>query len=96
MESRKVSWVWATVDQVLSVKRCELIYANLNVSAASTDSSLYDGQNTSGKLIVTLESAVVTNLPFAPPEPVYCPKGLFVDVGTNVTGIFVQWRELED
>ena len=94
MDSKEYSWAYATKDQVLSIRACELIYAYLIVSAASTDSALYNGQNTSGTKIVDLKCAVVTGHPFKPKEPIYCSKGLFVDVGTNVTGVFVQWREL--
>jgi hypothetical protein len=94
VDSKEISWRWCTTDQVLSQGPCELISAHLVVSAGSTDSYLYSGTSTGGELIVALAAAAVTGLPFTPPEPVYCPRGLFVDVGTNVTGIFVQWRNL--
>ena len=95
MESKDVQWRFCTTDQLLSYGPCELVYANLVVSAASTDSYLYDGENASGTRIVPLVSAAVTNMPFAPPVPIYCRKGLYVDVGTNVTGILVAWRDLK-
>ena len=94
MESIEHSWAWVTGDRLLSHGACELLFAYLVVAAASTDSHIYDGENTTGDKIVTLESAAVTGHPFKPPLPIYCRKGLYVDVGTNVTGIFVQWREL--
>lgn len=91
--NEKVQWAWVTVDRVLSSGPCELIYAYLVVSAASTDSALYDGVDTAGDKIVALVSATARGHPFSPKEPVPCRKGLFVDVGTNVTGIFVEWRK---
>ena len=94
MESKEYSWAWVTGDRLLSHGHCELCMAYLVPSGATTNSSLYAGEGTDGDLIVTLKSAVVTGHPFKPPEPVYCRKGLYVDVGDNVTGIFVQWREL--
>lgn len=94
MDSQEYSWAWITADRLLSRGPCELIAAYLVVSAASTDTHLYDGENTSGDKIVTLESAAVTGHPFKPPVPIYCRRGLFADIGTNVTGLFVQWREL--
>lgn len=75
-------------------RECELIAAYLVVSAASIDSAIYNGADTSGDKILALESAAITNLPFEPPVPIYCSKGLFVDVGTSVTGILVIWRNL--
>lgn len=92
--SKAYAWRWCEKDQVLTRSPCELVYAHLVVSAASTDSYLYDGENTSGEKIVPLVAAAVTGLEFRPPVPIYCRRGLFVDVGTNVTGILVQWREL--
>lgn len=93
-DSKELSWAWVTADQLLSHGPCELLFAYLVVSAGSTDTHLYDGEGALGDKIVTLESAAVTGQPFKPPEPIYCRRGLYVDVGTNVTGILVQWREL--
>jgi len=94
MESKEYSWKWVTADELLSHGACELLFAYLVVSAASTDSYLYHGHNTTGVVIVNLKAATVRGIPFTPKVPVYCPRGLYVDVGTSVTGIFVQWREL--
>lgn len=94
MDSEKYSWAWVTADRLLSTGPCELVSAYLVVSAASTDTHLYDGANTNGDKIVTLESAVATGHLFNPPVPLYCRRGLYVDVGTSVTGVLVQWREL--
>lgn len=93
-DSKAYSWAYVSKDQVLCDTPCELIGAYLVVSAASTDSALYNGVSTSGHKIVDLECAAVTGHPFKPAEPVYCPNGLYVDVGSDVTGIFVQWRSL--
>ena len=87
-------WDWVTSDRVLAVGPCELLFAHLVVSAASTDTHLFDGKSTAGKKIVTLESAAITGLDFKPPEPIKCEQGLYVDFGTNVTGVLVQWRPL--
>lgn len=94
-ESCRYSWAWLTADQLLSHGPCELLFAHLVVSAASTDTHLYDGDNTKGSKVVTLESEAVSGLTFKPPVPIYCRRGLYVDIGSNVTGLFIQWRELE-
>lgn len=94
MKSKDYSWAWVTGDIQLSHGPCELIYAALVPSGATTDSVLYNGEDTAGDQIVTLKAATVRIMPFSPKEPVYCDKGLYVDVGTSVTGIFVQWHEL--
>lgn len=88
------SCAWVTSDVCLSHGACELLYAYLVVSAASTNSNIYNGENATGELMVTLKSAAVTGHAFSPSKPVYCRRGLYIDVGDNVSGIFVQWREL--
>lgn len=95
MDSKEYSWAWVTGDRILSHGPCELVYAALVPSGATTDSVLYNGENTKGDHIVTLKAATVRIMPFSPKIPVYCRRGLYVDVGTSVTGIFVQWRELK-
>lgn len=94
MESKEYSWAWVTADMKLTDQTAELVSAHLVVSAASTDSAIYNGADTSGQKILPMASQSVTNLPFNPPVPIFCEKGIFVDVGTNVTGILVQWRNL--
>lgn len=95
-ENKEYQWKYVTADECLAQGACELLFAYLVVSAASTDSALYDGTNTGGKKIADLKCAAVTGHPFRPPKPVYCHAGLYVDIGTNVSGIFVQWRKLKD
>lgn len=94
MESREVSWAWVTADRLLHQGACELIFAFLVVSAASSDTHLYNGENTLGEKVATLEAAVATGQPFDPPVPIYCPKGLYIDIGSSVTGVLVMWRGL--
>lgn len=94
MDSREYSWAWVTADRRLSLGPCELVFALLTAGAGNADVTLYDGENTSGDIILTLEALQhVTQqahlLVFA-----YCRRGLYVDIGTNVTGCFIQWREL--
>ena len=93
-DSRTISRQWVTVDTLLCARECELLFAYMVPSAATADVTLYNGDNNTGELIATLKSAVVTGHKFKPPVPVYFPKGLFVDIGSNVTGVFIMWRGL--
>lgn len=95
MLNKNVQWAYVTSDRQLAKTPCWLHWAYLVVSAASTDSALYDGAGTGGSKIADLKSAAVTGHEFRPKEPVYCRQGLYVDVGTSVSGIFVEW-ELEE
>lgn len=94
MESKEYSWAWVTSDQCLRHGECELIAAYLVPSGATTDSALYDGESAAELPIIILKAEVIRTLPFEPPVPIYCRRGLYVDVGTSVTGILVIWRNL--
>lgn len=94
MESKEFSWAWVTADRLLSHGACELLFALLTSSASAGSATIYDGESTSGDKIVTLEAGAAVSRHFNPAKPVYCRRGLYVDVDTNVTGVFVQWREL--
>ena len=96
-------WQWLTADALLSNGPCELLYAYEVVTATSLDTHLYHGHDIGGEKISTLGITIVTTagaevaIPpaeFRPPVPVYCPNGLYIDYGTDVTGVFVMWREL--
>lgn len=92
MDKSDTQWRYLTADDVVAIGECELLYAYLVVSGASTDSAIYDGTGTGGKKIADLKSAVVTGHEFKPPRPIRCQVGIYVDVGTSVSGIFVQYR----
>jgi hypothetical protein len=92
---KNVQWAYVTVDSSLADKACWLHWAYLVVSAGSTDSALYDGHDTNGAKITDLKSAAVTGHEFKPAKPIFCRQGLYVDVGTSVSGIFVEY-EMED
>jgi hypothetical protein len=95
MHNRNIQWAYVTADRLLADKACWLHWAYLVVSAASTDSALYDGHDANGRKLTDLKSAAVTGHEFKPPKPLFCRQGLFVDVGTNVSGIFVEYEMAE-
>lgn len=94
VNSREYSWAYVAADVCLARGPCELVWAYVVPTAATTDSALYDGTDTQGEKITDLKVADVAGGDFAPPVPVYCDKGLYVDVGTSITGIFVLWKML--
>lgn len=94
MLSKDTAWEYVTTDRELQSGHCELVFAEMEPSASGADVTLYDGTNTSGKKIIGLQASTKTNRPFKPKEPLYCDKGLYVDIGSNVTGVLVVWRGL--
>jgi hypothetical protein len=88
------SWRRITKDAQLSTGSCELCYVTVEPSGDGSDVAVYDGENANGDEITTLVAATKTNPEFRPLRPVYCRRGLFIDIGSNVTAVFVQWREI--
>jgi hypothetical protein len=95
MESKEYSWAWVTADRLLSHGPCDLVYAQaVSDGGEIKDTWLYDGENTSGDKIINLQKGTGGNITLSPKVPVYCRRGLYVDVGDNTEGVLVQWREL--
>lgn len=92
IDSKEYSWNFFKASGIVTDKSADLVYANLNPSAAAAVAALYDGQATTDNEIVGLDDAAKTNLEFKPPVPVYCDKGIYITVGSNVTGVLVIWR----
>lgn len=86
---------WVTVDELLTTQPCELIYAHAYSSGnAIENTAIYDGENTNGELLINFNTGTKSDIPFNPPEPVKCQRGLYVDIGENTEGVFVMWRNL--
>jgi hypothetical protein len=94
VESKEYSWAWVTGDRLLTDKPCELVYAHLVPSAASTGTILYNGTGAKGDEVINLVAAGAGGVEFSPPVPVYCEKGLYLVAGSAFTGCFVMWRHL--
>lgn len=93
-EAKEYSWKWITGDELLSHGRCELCLIVLTSSDGNGDVTLYDGENTNGRQICKFEGLANRSVPFGFHHHIYCRRGLYIDVGSNVTGLLVQWKEL--
>ena len=94
VESKKYSWAWLEASRLLSHGPCELVFAYFVMGGATSASVLYDGESTSGDVILKWDASDANPVAFPTPVPVYCRKGLYVSCGDAMTGIFVMWREL--
>ena len=98
MEEKSIeySWKWVTADELLEKLSCELLYAELVPDAqGSSTAVIYNGENTNGQIVISFRGNGGYHTAFKPSKPVYCRRGLYVDVVANVRGILVQWRVLE-
>lgn len=94
VESKEYSWRWLEEDELLSHGACELCTIVITAKADKGEVRVYDGENTNGDLIAFLECLANRSQEFKPYKPIYCRRGLYVDLIEKVYGVFVQWREL--
>jgi len=95
VDSKEYSWKWVTADELLSHGPCELLYLHLIPSSAATSTAtLYDGENTNGQIIVDIRIATSRACELEPPVPIYCRRGLYIDMKATIKGCFIMWREL--
>lgn len=86
---------WVTADELLTTQPCELIYAQAVSSGNAIENTyLYDGENTTGEVIINFNSGLKKELTLSPPEPIKCHRGLYVNIGENTEGVLVMWRNL--
>jgi len=91
-QEKPLSWRWITVDSLISPVPCLLWGVVLIGSAAgAADVTLRDGQNIGADIIIALSCVASDNVPVMFPKPIRTTKGLFCDIGSNVTGVLVLW-----
>jgi hypothetical protein len=82
-----------TADRLLFYGKGEWGAFVLLTSADEGDVTVYDGLDAqSGKQLAKLQAGDSAPLPFTFPEPVPVDRGLYVDVGSNVTSILMVYR----
>lgn len=94
LESKEYSWKFITADECLSHRACELCCTYQVPNKPNSEVDIYDGENTNGDRITRVETSSQCCLSFCPKEPVYCRRGLYINIIKGTLGIFVQWREL--
>ena len=68
----------------------------LDVSQDGGDVTIYEGQDkNSGRIIAKFAGLGSVTKPYNLPIKLYCQRGIFADVGANVTGITVIWSRPE-
>jgi hypothetical protein len=92
--SKEYSWAYLKASNVVATREAELVTVYVVPSAAASVVTLYNGQSTGGDVIAIMEEATMSNGIFNPTKPVYCRKGIYITIEANVTGVFVQWRNM--
>ena len=81
-----------TADRIINEGATLFYGVIIEASADGGDVSIYEGMDAlSGRLFSTLKALANDREIGAPGSPVFFDRGLFVDVGTNVTAVTVLW-----
>lgn len=79
-------------DQLICKTRCLFGGIIVNASTDGGDVAVYNGNDAgSGDLFHTFQGLANESLPILLPNPVLFERGLFVDVGSNITNVTILW-----
>lgn len=91
-----LGWQRTTVDRVIVAGAAILHRILLLVSVTGGDATLYEGQDpTSGRVIARCE-AIADETRVIEFGGLYCPRGIYVDIGSNVTEVTVIYEPVEE
>lgn len=92
-DSKEYAWKWVTASELLCPTACDLVDAHLVPDAAGFATAVfYDGESTTGEIIISARVSGITHCDLHPNVPIYCRRGLYLAILTNTRGILVQWR----
>ena len=82
-------------SQVVERERCELVDFWLTAAdGAITACDIYDGQNTTGKKILSPAAVASGSFHLNPKEPIVCENGLFIQLLTAFASCLVLSRRV--
>ena len=81
-----------TQDGIINEGQSLVFGLKIEASADGGDVSLYEGLDTgSARLEGTYKALANDRKPFSFPAPIYFDRGIFVDIGSNVTAVTIYW-----
>jgi len=97
MLSDNWSSYWLTADVNLIEQSVEV--AGVIITASTSTNcvvSIYDGINSSGRLLGTFRVSGDDTQVFIFPKEIPCTRGLFIDIDANTTGVMVFYRPIKE
>jgi len=90
----KPAWTRITSSQVLAKGPCLLHSVFITPSAANADVTIYDGENATEPMVITLVMATAGITGFSPSPALELERGLYIAIGSNITAVLVQYEPL--
>lgn len=89
---KRLEYTRVTVDKKVCNRPCFLYAAHLVADTVGAATAVIrDGHDTGGEAVVDLATLTSSNDPRRFDPPIYLKKGLYVDVGSNVTSVLVHF-----
>ncbi|GAI87666.1 unnamed protein product, partial [marine sediment metagenome] len=83
---------WITESELLSRSACDLCTIVITAAKDHATINVYDGENTNGDLVAKLECLANRSQEFKPFAPIYCRRGLYIELVEKYRGVLAQWR----
>jgi hypothetical protein len=91
-----MGWSNVTADALITTHPALFHGVTLLTSAAAGDVTVYEGQDAvSGRKIGTFKAAANISWSVRFQPPLKCDRGIYIDVGSNVTEAIVHWSPQE-
>jgi hypothetical protein len=94
MESKDYSWRRMTDSGPVSHGPLELVWGMLVADNNNGQVYLRNGEDTSAEIAIEIRCGSRNSRPIAPKVPIYLDKGLYLDVQSGTSSVFLLWREL--
>lgn len=89
------AYTYLTVDNIVSGRPCRLLSVVLTASSGGAATVvLYDEQSAVAGREVIAASAVTSDTVQVEFDGLELTRGLYVDVGSNVTGVTIEWEPM--
>lgn len=90
IDSKEISWVQAQASQLICKSACDLIQVILVASTPTLQVQIYDGESTSGDLILDVKETATVNLIF--PHGMYMRRGIYFRNQTKTLSALFRFR----
>ena len=87
-------WVTADIDLIEQSVEVQGVIITASTSTKAVV-SLYDGVNSSGRLLGTFRCAADDSETFLFPQPISCTRGIYVDIDDGTTGVMVFYKPIK-
>ncbi|GAH84699.1 unnamed protein product [marine sediment metagenome] len=91
-DAKEYAWRRITASAMLCKGACDFVYADLHPSGADAEIEIFDGESVQGDLITGIFTSIRVNREFKPTAPIYCKRGLYINIIARTCCVFVQWR----